>query len=81
MLQFFGCGQNIGVGLLRGLDDTRSGLRITLVGCWLLGRLAGLDTVGVRLGLLTGLAATALLLPHRYPQALSHRAAGVPAAA
>ncbi|WP_031475688.1 MATE family efflux transporter [Streptomyces bicolor] len=81
VLQFFDCAQNIGVGLLRGLDDTRSGFRITLVGYWLIGlpaawlfgRLAGWDTVGVWLGLLTGLAATAVLLLRRYNRALSLR--------
>ncbi|MDQ0791472.1 MATE family multidrug resistance protein [Streptomyces sp. B3I7] len=89
VLQFFDCAQNIGVGLLRGLDDTRSGFRVTLVGywliglpaAWLLGHLAGLGTVGVWLGLLTGLAATAALLLRRYDRALSHRAAAEPAVA
>ncbi|QKW09597.1 MATE family efflux transporter [Streptomyces sp. NA04227] len=84
VLQFFDCAQNIGVGLLRGLDDTRSGFRITLVGywlvglpaAWLLGTVADLETVGVWLGLLTGLAVTALLLLRRYGQALSGRAVG-----
>ncbi|MEU7137039.1 MATE family efflux transporter [Streptomyces sp. NPDC046261] len=74
VLQFFDCAQNIGVGLLRGLDDTRSGFRITLVGYWavglpaagLLGYGAGLDTLGIWLGLLTGLATTAVLLLRRY---------------
>ncbi|MEU0192630.1 MATE family efflux transporter [Streptomyces afghaniensis] len=89
VLQFFDCAQNIGVGLLRGLDDTKSGFRITLVGywliglpaAWLLGHLAGLETLGVWLGLLTGLAATALLLLRRYGRALSLRAADRPAVA
>lgn len=89
VLQFFDCAQNIGVGLLRGLDDTKSGFRITLVGywliglpaAWLLGHLADLETVGVWLGLLTGLAATALLLLRRYNQALAHRSAAEPAVA
>ncbi len=73
VLQFFDCAQNIGVGLLRGLDDTRSGFRIPLVGywliglpvSWLLGYVAGFRTVGVWLGLLTGLAGTAILLLRR----------------
>ncbi|MER6564575.1 MATE family efflux transporter, partial [Streptomyces sp. NPDC001027] len=89
VLQFFDCAQNIGVGLLRGLDDTRSGFRITLIGywliglpaAWLLGDLADLETVGVWLGLLTGLAATALLLLRRYNQSLSRRTAEQPALA
>ncbi|MGW3335598.1 MATE family efflux transporter [Streptomyces rubiginosohelvolus] len=78
-LQFFDCAQNIGVGLLRGLDDTRSGFRITLIGYWAIGlpvawlfaHALGLDTLGIWLGLLTGLAATALLLLRRYNAALS----------
>lgn len=78
VLQFFDCAQNIGVGLLRGLDDTKSGFRITLVGywaiglpaAWLLGYAAGLHTLGIWLGLLTGLAATAILLLRRYSASL-----------
>ncbi|WP_171169645.1 MATE family efflux transporter [Streptomyces sp. I05A-00742] len=81
VLQFFDCAQNIGVGLLRGLDDTGSGFRITLVGywavglpaAWLLGYAAGLDTLGIWLGLLTGLATTAILLLRRYNTALQAR--------
>ncbi|WP_371501517.1 MATE family efflux transporter [Kitasatospora sp. NBC_00374] len=89
VLQFFDCAQNIGVGLLRGLDDTRSGLWITLVGYWLAGLpvswlLAyplGGDTRGLWLGLLVGLATTAVLLLRRYGRALGARAdtdAGAP---
>ncbi|GHC57600.1 MATE family efflux transporter [Streptomyces cinnamoneus] len=82
VLQFFDCAQNIGVGLLRGLDDTKSGFRITLIGywavglpaAWLLGYAAGLDTLGIWLGLLTGLAATAILLLRRYGSGLRARA-------
>jgi MATE family multidrug resistance protein len=78
-LQFFDCTQNIGVGLLRGLDDTKSGFRITLIGYWIIGLPAAwlfayafdLDTLGIWLGLLTGLAATALLLLRRYNTALA----------
>ncbi|MFJ8504233.1 MATE family efflux transporter [Streptomyces avermitilis] len=74
VLQFFDCTQNIGVGLLRGLDDTKGGFRVTLVGYWLvglpaaalLGFAAGWDTVGIWLGLLIGLATTALLLLRRF---------------
>ncbi|MEU6609203.1 MATE family efflux transporter [Streptomyces shenzhenensis] len=76
VLQFFDCTQNIGVGLLRGLDDTKGGFRVTLVGYWLVGLpaaalfgfAAGLDTFGIWLGLLTGLAITALLLLRRFQQ-------------
>ncbi|MEU7641973.1 MULTISPECIES: MATE family efflux transporter [unclassified Streptomyces] len=78
VLQFFDCAQNIGVGLLRGLDDTKSSFRITLIGywliglpaAWLLGYAAELHTLGIWLGLLTGLAATAILLLRRYSTAL-----------
>ncbi|GCD41041.1 MATE family efflux transporter [Streptomyces paromomycinus] len=88
VLQFFDCAQNIGVGLLRGLDDTRSGFRITLVGywavglpaAWLLGFAAGLHTLGIWLGLLTGLATTAVLLLRRYGTSLRAEA-GAPQAA
>jgi MATE family, multidrug efflux pump len=81
VLQFFDCAQNIGVGLLRGIDDTKGGFHITLVGYWLIGLPAawllahptGLDTTGVWLGLLTGLAATALLLLRRYHRGLTAR--------
>ncbi|MFI0259572.1 MATE family efflux transporter [Streptomyces sp. NPDC017056] len=81
VLQFFDCAQNIGIGLLRGLDDTKSGFRITLVGywavglpaAWLLGYAAGLHTLGIWLGLLTGLATTAVLLLRRYGTSLRAR--------
>ncbi|MER6154208.1 MATE family efflux transporter [Streptomyces sp. NPDC001868] len=81
LLQFFDCAQNIGVGLLRGLDDTKGGFRITLVGYWLVGLPAaallgfgtGWDTVGIWLGLLTGLATTALLLLRRFGQGVERR--------
>ncbi|MFH8591095.1 MATE family efflux transporter [Streptomyces rimosus] len=81
VLQFFDCAQNIGVGLLRGLDDTSGGFRITLVGywavglpaAWLLGYAAGLHTLGIWLGLLTGLATTAVLLLRRYGASLRAR--------
>lgn len=78
-LQFFDCAQNIGVGLLRGLDDTKSGFRITLIGYWAVGLPASwllayaldLDTLGIWLGLLTGLATTAVLLLRRYSHSLT----------
>ncbi|WP_067142452.1 MATE family efflux transporter [Microtetraspora malaysiensis] len=79
VLQYVDCAQNIGVGLLRGLDDTRSGFRITLVGywaiglpaAWLIGAVAGAHTVGAWLGLLTGLAATGGLLLRRFHRSLA----------
>ncbi|MFD4861404.1 MATE family efflux transporter [Streptomyces atratus] len=81
-LQFFDCAQNIGVGLLRGLDDTKSGFRITLIGYWAVGLPAAwllayaldLEAVGIWLGLLTGLATTAILLLRRYSASLTARA-------
>ncbi|MFF7586107.1 MATE family efflux transporter [Kitasatospora purpeofusca] len=86
VLQFFDCAQNIGVGLLRGLDDTGSGFRITLVGYWAVGLPAswllayplGGETRGLWLGLLIGLATTAVLLLRRYTLALGARAAAAP---
>ncbi|MFB0629585.1 MATE family efflux transporter [Streptomyces sp. AB3(2024)] len=88
-LQFFDCAQNIGVGLLRSLDDTRSGFRITLVGYWAVGLPASwilayaldLDTLGIWLGLLTGLATTAVLLLRRYSRSLTAHALAHPAPA
>ncbi|MFB7286691.1 MATE family efflux transporter [Actinacidiphila glaucinigra] len=85
-LQFFDCAQNIGVGLLRGLDDTKSGFRITLIGywavglpaSWLLGYPLGLDTLGIWLGLLTGLATTAVLLLRRYGHSLERHQSTTP---
>lgn len=84
VLQFFDCAQNIGVGLLRGLDDTRTGFRVTLVGYWAIGLPAsclfafgfGGHTLGLWLGLLTGLAATAALLLRAFTTTLARRAAG-----
>lgn len=78
ILQFADSAQNIGVGLLRGLDDTAGGFRVSLIGYWLVGlpvalllsRLLGLGPVGMWLGLLGGLATTAALLLHRYLRAL-----------
>ncbi|MER8187246.1 MATE family efflux transporter [Kitasatospora sp. NPDC094015] len=88
VLQLFDCAQNIGVGLLRGLDDTRSGFRITLIGYWLVGLPAawllayplGGATRGLWLGLLIGLATTAVLLLRRYGRALTARQDAAPAA-
>ncbi|MEV0611684.1 MATE family efflux transporter [Nonomuraea sp. NPDC050404] len=79
VMQFADCAQNIGVGLLRGVDDTKGGFRVTLVGYWLIGLPAawllavpvGLDTLGTWLGLFTGLAATAALLLARFRRTLA----------
>jgi MATE family multidrug resistance protein len=81
VLQFADCAQNLGVGLLRGLDDTAGGFRVTLVGywlvglpaAWLLGLVAGVGPVGVWIGLLVGLATTAVLLFRRFAVSLRAR--------
>lgn len=77
-LQVFDCWQNLGVGLLRGLDDTAGGFRMTLIGywgvglpaAWLIGRAAGLGPRGVWIGLATGLAATSGLMLRRFSRQL-----------
>ncbi|WP_189697976.1 hypothetical protein [Streptomyces chromofuscus] len=82
--------QHVGVGREcagagRRPPARRSGFRITLVGywpigrppAWLFGHLVDLEAAGVRLGLLTGLAATAVLL-RRYNETLSLRSASRP---
>ncbi|WP_328701559.1 MATE family efflux transporter [Amycolatopsis pittospori] len=70
--------QNILVGLLRGLGDTVSGLRCTLVGYWLVGVpamalsafVSGWGGWGVWAGLCLGFAATAILLGRRFAAAV-----------
>ncbi|MFE2996205.1 MATE family efflux transporter [Nocardia sp. NPDC059246] len=74
VLQFFDAAQNIGVGLLRGLKDTKGGFRLSLVGYWgvglptalLLAFPAHLGAAGVWWGLTTGLATTAALMLRRF---------------
>ncbi|WP_319767845.1 hypothetical protein [Streptomyces europaeiscabiei] len=88
-MQFFDCAQNIDVGLLRGLDDTKGGFRVTLVGYWLVGLPAaallgfatGWDTIGIWLGRLTGLATTALLLLRRFNRGIRPQVAPTAVAA
>ena len=68
--QFFDNAQNIAVGLLRGLGDAKSGLRITLVGYWAVGLpvalvgglVLGWGAPGVWLGLSAGLAFCAVMM-------------------
>jgi len=70
--------QNILVGLLRGLGDTTSGARATLVGYWLVGvpamlvcaYLFGWGGWGVWTGLCVGFAATALQLARLFRAAV-----------
>lgn len=86
VLQFFDAAQNIGNGLLRGLEDTRAGFRLSLVGYWIVGLptallLAfplGLGASGVWWGLTAGLAATAVLMLRRYFSLLHHREVAEP---
>ncbi|MFJ9365114.1 MATE family efflux transporter [Nocardia sp. NPDC101769] len=74
VLQFSDAAQNIGVGLLRGLKDTRAGFRLSLVGYWgvglptalLLAFPAHLGAAGVWWGLAAGLATTAALMLRRF---------------
>lgn len=66
--------QNISVGLLRGLGNTKAGFRKSLIGYWAIGTPAMLlfafgfswQAPGVWLGLCTGFGATAVLLLHRF---------------
>jgi multidrug resistance protein, MATE family len=76
--QFLKGAQNVSVGLLRGLGNTKSGFRITLVGYWVVGTplmlLLGYGTAlhgpGVWAGLCAGFGATAVLLLRRFRQDL-----------
>ncbi|GIG59646.1 putative multidrug resistance protein NorM [Longispora fulva] len=85
VLQFADSAQNIAVGLLRGLDDTKAGFRMTLVGywavglpvAWLIGRVLLPGAVGVWIGLATGLTVTAVLLLRRFHRALAARVESV----
>jgi multidrug resistance protein, MATE family len=79
--QFVDCAQNIGVALLRGLGDTGSGFRFTLIGYWVVGLpillgcayLLGMQGPGVWLGLCVGFAVTALLSYRRFNKDLKAR--------
>lgn len=74
VLQFFDAAQNIGTGLLRGLQETGAGFRLSVIGYWgvglpsalLLALPLGLGAAGVWWGLTAGLAATAVLMLRRY---------------
>lgn len=84
LLQVFDCGQNIGVGILRGLGDVRSTLRLSLIGYWAIGLPAayalgivlGFGIDGVWVGLTAGLAATAMLLLRAFERRLRGLADG-----
>lgn len=68
--QFVDSAQNIAIGLLRGVGDTKSSFAITVVGYWAVGlpvglafaHLAGLGAVGMWVGLSAGLLTAAALL-------------------
>lgn len=78
-MQFFDCGQNIGVGVLRGIGEVDRSFRMTLVGYWLLGlpavyclsSLLALGIYGVWLGLSIGLGSTAFLLWRTFERRLA----------
>ncbi|MDF3013263.1 MAG: family efflux transporter [Cellvibrio sp.] len=68
-LQVFDAGQNIGLGILRGIGDVKSPLQLSILGYWIIGLpaawgacyLLDLSIQGVWYGLMLGLAVTALL--------------------
>lgn len=74
--QFFKGTQNIGVGLLRGLGNTKIGFRMSLIGYWAIGLpvmlvctyALGLNDSGVWVGLCVSFGATAALLLRRFWQ-------------
>ena len=70
VMEFVDTAQNIAIGLLRGIDDTTTGLKASLIGYWVLGLPAalllafpaGLGPHGVWWGLVIGLASSSVLL-------------------
>ncbi|MDK4741287.1 MATE family efflux transporter [Rhizobium sp. CNPSo 3464] len=72
--QFFKGSQNICIGLLRGLGNTKAGLTNTLIGYWLIGIPAmavcgywiGWGSYGIWFGLCVGFGATSFLLWWRF---------------
>jgi MATE family multidrug resistance protein len=74
LFQLADAGQVMGLGLLRGLQDTRRPLLIAVVGYWLIGApasyvlgfWAGLGGVGIWLGLVIGLSVVAAALGWRF---------------
>ena len=92
--QIFKGSQNICVGLLRGLGNTRAGLTNTLIGYWLIGipamavfaRATEWGAYGVWFGLCLGFGATSVLLWLRFTVELRRLSAahaegeGLPAA-
>ncbi len=78
LFQFADSGQVMGMGLLRGIHDTRQPMVIAAVSYWLvglpcsygLGFLAGLEGVGIWMGLVVGLTTAALALHARFWRAI-----------
>jgi len=79
LFQLFDAAQAIGAGALRGLKDTRVPMLLAFCGYWVVGFPAGaalglatpLGGVGVWLGFVVGLAATAALLLRRFARLLA----------
>lgn len=82
--QFFKGSQNICVGLLRGLGNTKAGFTNTSIGYWLVGipamalcaYWAGWEAYGVWFGLCLGFGVTSLLLWRRFVADLSQALGG-----
>ena len=74
LFQVFDGTQAVAVGVLRGFKDTRQPMLICFIGYWLIGIASGsllgfgfhLGVIGLWIGLLLGLAATAILLSLRF---------------
>ena len=71
--------QVIGLGLLRGVQDTRVPMVIAAISYWVIGVptayflafVAGLGPAGLWLGLVAGLGVAAVLLMHRFWRGLA----------
>ena len=78
VFQLFDGGQAMAMGLLRGIHDTRQPMIIAAISYWLvglpagygLGFVAGLQGVGVWLGLVAGLTTAAIALHARFWRAV-----------
>lgn len=78
-MQFVDIGQNLAVGILRGVGDTMTGLKASLIGYWLVGVPAAyvlgfflhFGAVGVWWGVFLGLAFAATLLWRTFLQRVS----------
>nr|WP_174505337.1 MATE family efflux transporter [Acinetobacter sp. Marseille-Q1620] len=78
LLQVFDSMQNIGNGILRGIGDTVSPFKLSIIGYWLvglpaayiLGKVLPFNIYGVWYGLMIGLAFTSLLLIYAFNKRL-----------